>query len=61
MRDEQLLEVIERYLNGEMNADERMAFEQLRSLDGGRQARRFNARIQHGAQISLRGRCWAPQ
>jgi S1-C subfamily serine protease len=30
MRDEQLLEVIERYLNGEMNADERMAFEQLR-------------------------------
>src|ERR1700744_4322007 len=30
MRDEQLLEVIERYLNGEMNADERRAFEQLR-------------------------------
>jgi S1-C subfamily serine protease len=30
MRDEQLLEVIERYLNGEMNADERKAFEQLR-------------------------------
>lgn len=30
MRDDQLLEVIERYLNGEMNADERKAFEQLR-------------------------------
>jgi serine protease Do len=30
MRDEQLLEVIERYLNGEMNAEERRAFEQLR-------------------------------
>jgi serine protease Do len=30
MRDEQLLEVIERYVNGEMNADERRAFEQLR-------------------------------
>src|ERR1700755_266625 len=30
MRDEQLLEVIERYLNGDMNADERKAFEQLR-------------------------------
>ncbi len=30
MRDEQLLEAIERYLNGEMSADERMAFEQLR-------------------------------
>jgi serine protease Do len=30
MRDEQLLEAIERYLNGEMNADERKAFEQLR-------------------------------
>jgi serine protease Do len=30
MRDEQLLEVIERYLNGEMNTDERRAFEQLR-------------------------------
>ncbi|MBS1525142.1 MAG: serine protease, partial [Bacteroidetes bacterium] len=31
MRDEQLLEAIERYLNGEMNADERRAFEQLRT------------------------------
>ncbi len=30
MRDEQLLEVIERYLNGDMGADERRAFEQLR-------------------------------
>jgi S1-C subfamily serine protease len=30
MRDEQLIEVIERYLNGEMSADERNAFEQLR-------------------------------
>jgi len=30
MRDEQLLEAIERYLNGEMNADERKAFEQFR-------------------------------
>lgn len=30
MRDEQLLEVIERYLSGEMTADERKAFEQLR-------------------------------
>ncbi|HEX3383761.1 MAG TPA: serine protease, partial [Mucilaginibacter sp.] len=30
MRDEQLLEAIEHYLNGEMNADERRAFEQLR-------------------------------
>ena len=30
MRDEQLLEVIERYLNGEMSADERKAFEQFR-------------------------------
>jgi serine protease Do len=30
MRDEQLLEVIERFLSGEMNADERLAFEQLR-------------------------------
>jgi S1-C subfamily serine protease len=30
MRDEQLIEVIERYLNGEMSADERKAFEQLR-------------------------------
>jgi len=30
MRDEQLLEVIERYLAGEMSADERKAFEQLR-------------------------------
>src|SRR3978361_713199 len=30
MRDEQLLEVIDRYLNGQMNADERTAFEQLR-------------------------------
>jgi len=31
MRDEQLLEAIERYLSGEMNADERRAFEQLRT------------------------------
>src|SRR3978361_2083533 len=31
MRDEQLLDVIERYLNGEMNADEHKAFEQLRT------------------------------
>src|ERR1700712_3857929 len=31
MRDEQLLEVIERYLSGQMNADERKAFEQLRT------------------------------
>jgi len=30
MRDEQLLETIERYLAGSMNADERRAFEQLR-------------------------------
>jgi len=30
MRDEQLLEAIERYLNGEMSADERKAFEQFR-------------------------------
>ena len=30
MRDEQLLEVIERYLNGQMNAEEHKAFEQLR-------------------------------
>jgi serine protease Do len=30
MREEQLLEVIERYLNGEMNAGERSEFEQLR-------------------------------
>jgi S1-C subfamily serine protease len=30
MRDEQLLEVIERYLSGQMNADERREFEQLR-------------------------------
>src|ERR1700761_5419702 len=30
MRDEQLLEAIERYLNGEMNAEERKAFEQFR-------------------------------
>lgn len=30
MRDEQLIEAIERYLNGEMSADERNAFEQLR-------------------------------
>src|SRR5579863_1079506 len=30
MRDEQLLEVIERYLNGEMSADERKVFEQFR-------------------------------
>ncbi len=30
MRDEQLLEVIERYLNGEMEAEERNGFEQLR-------------------------------
>jgi len=30
MRDEQLLEVIERYLNGDMGTDERTAFEQLR-------------------------------
>lgn len=30
MRDEQLIEVIERYLNGEMSAEERNAFEQLR-------------------------------
>jgi serine protease Do len=30
MRDEQLLEIIERYLNGEMGADERKEFEQLR-------------------------------
>jgi len=30
MRDEQLLEVIERYLKGEMSADEHRAFEQLR-------------------------------
>src|SRR5579863_9987978 len=30
MRDEQLLEAIERYLNGEMNADERKVFEQFR-------------------------------
>jgi serine protease Do len=33
MRDEQLLEVIERYLNGEMDADERKAFDQLRKED----------------------------
>ncbi|HVV54059.1 MAG TPA: serine protease [Mucilaginibacter sp.] len=31
MRDEQLLETIERYLNGEMSADERRAFEILRT------------------------------
>jgi serine protease Do len=31
MRDDQLLEVIERYLNGDMGADERKAFELLRS------------------------------
>lgn len=31
MRDEQLLEAIERYLAGEMNPDERRAFEQLRT------------------------------
>lgn len=31
MRDEQLLEVIERYLSGDMSADERKAFELLRS------------------------------
>jgi serine protease Do len=31
MRDEQLLEAIERYLNGEMPSDERRAFEQLRT------------------------------
>ncbi len=31
MRDDQLLEIIERYLNGEMNAEERTAFEQLRT------------------------------
>ncbi|MGZ3750344.1 MAG: S1 family peptidase [Mucilaginibacter sp.] len=31
MRDEQLLEAIERYLNGEMNVGERSAFEQLRN------------------------------
>jgi S1-C subfamily serine protease len=31
MRDEQLLEAIERYLNGEMSADERKAFEQFRT------------------------------
>lgn len=30
MRDEQLSEIIERYLNGDMNADERKAFELLR-------------------------------
>ncbi len=30
MRDDQLLEAIERYLNGDMNADERKAFEQFR-------------------------------
>ena len=30
MRDEQLIETIERYLNGEMSSDERNAFEQLR-------------------------------
>jgi S1-C subfamily serine protease len=30
MRDEQLLEAIERYLGGEMSADERRTFEQLR-------------------------------
>lgn len=30
MRDDQLLEAIERYLSGEMNADEHKAFEQLR-------------------------------
>lgn len=30
MRDEQLLEVIERYLSGDMSADERRAFDQLR-------------------------------
>ena len=31
MRDEELLEVIERYLAGEMNSDERRAFERLRT------------------------------
>lgn len=31
MRDEQLLEAVERYLAGEMNPDERRAFEQLRT------------------------------
>src|SRR3569833_2430004 len=31
MRDEQLLEAIERYLSGDMNADERRAFERLRT------------------------------
>lgn len=31
MRDDQLLEVIERYLNGDMGADERKAFELLRN------------------------------
>ena len=30
MRDEQLLEVIERYLSGEMDTDERNKFEQFR-------------------------------
>ncbi|MBS1503716.1 MAG: serine protease, partial [Bacteroidetes bacterium] len=31
MRDEQLLEAIERYLAGDMDAEERRAFEQLRT------------------------------
>jgi len=35
MRDEQLLEAIERYLSGDMNADERRAFERLRTENAG--------------------------
>jgi serine protease Do len=39
MREEQLLEMIERYLNGEMTAAERNEFEALRSKDASINAR----------------------
>jgi len=62
MRDEQLIEVIERYLNGEMSADERNAFEQLRRENSELDARiiehqQFTGLLkQYGERVALEKR-----
>src|ERR1700748_1301671 len=62
MRDEQLAEVIERYFNGEMNADERTAFERLRKENAEIDARvtehqQFTGLLkQYGERVQLENR-----
>ncbi|MDO3626401.1 serine protease [Mucilaginibacter sp. BT774] len=62
MRDEQLIEAIERYLNGEMTAEERNAFEQLRRENAEIDSRvvehqQFTALLrQYGERVALEKR-----